>query len=195
MLCYKILSITTISCLFSPVMNKSLHEQEPHKNLHQWRWHTVSQLLLWHCWLGKYCSHSPSFIGLNGWKSEGTKSRLYSECGSTSQPTLAVCSMVFKLVWGLALLCCKRKVVFFSGLTQVSGAFSLVSAVMSQSELMVCLCSRKSRGIAPFLSQKTAHSTLPPESCVLNFIFDGEFTCHHSGLPFSLWLIVVTLHH
>ena len=46
----------------------------------------------------------------------------------------------------------------------------------------VVLCSRKSRRITPFLSQKAAHIT---ESCVLNFFFNGEFTCHHS-MPCSL---------
>ena len=45
------------------------------------------------------------------WKSEGTKSRLYGECGRTVQPRLAMCFTVFKLVWDMT------KVVFFSGVT------------------------------------------------------------------------------
>ena len=40
--------------------------------------------------------------------------------------------------------------------------------------------SRKSRRITPFLSQKTVHITLSAEGSVLNFFFDGEFTCRHS---------------
>jgi len=67
--------------------------------------------------VGKCCPRSPSFIGPNKWESEGAKSGLYSGCGKTVHPRLAMCSTVFKLVWGLALSCCKRKVVFFSGLS------------------------------------------------------------------------------
>jgi len=39
--------------------------------------------------------------------------------------------------------------------------------------------SRKSRMITPFLSLRTVHVTLPTEGRVLNFFFDGKFTCHH----------------
>lgn len=66
--------------------------------------------------LGKCCPHRPSFISLNRW-SEGVKSAHYSRCVRTVQPRLAVYSTVCKMVPGLALPCCKRKVVFFSGLT------------------------------------------------------------------------------
>jgi len=45
---------------------------------------------------------------------------------------------------------------------------------------MTCPGSRKSRRVILFLSQKTVHITLPVESCILNFFFDGEFICHHS---------------
>ena len=44
--------------------------------------------------LGKCCPCSPSFIGPNRWKS-----RQFSGWGRTVQPRLAMCSMVFKLVW------------------------------------------------------------------------------------------------
>ena len=47
----------------------------------------------------------------------------------TVQPRLTMCTTVFKLVWGLALLCYKRKV-FFSGLTVEIQAFSLVNIAM-----------------------------------------------------------------
>jgi len=36
--------------------------------------------------LRKCCPHSPSFIDLNRWKSEDTKSRQYDWCGRTIQP-------------------------------------------------------------------------------------------------------------
>ena len=62
--------------------------------------------------LGKCCPHGPSFISPNRWKSEGFKSGLYSGCGTMIQPTLAMRSTVFKLLWDLMLSCCKRKVVW-----------------------------------------------------------------------------------
>ena len=127
--------------------------------------------------LGKCCPCSSSFIGLNRWKSEGTKSGLYSGCGTTVWPRLTVCSTVFKLVWGLALSCCKRKVVFFSGLALEIQAFSLASRCSGQ---IFCLGSRKSRRITPFLSQKTVHITLSTEGSIFNSFFDGEFTCRQS---------------
>jgi len=62
-----------------------------------------------------------------------------------------------------------------------SGNLSLqLSQRHNVAELMVCPGSRKSRRITPFLSQKTVHITLPNEGSVLNFFFDGEFTCRHS---------------
>jgi hypothetical protein len=48
----------------------------------------------------------------------------------TVQPKFAMCAVVAKLVWGLALSCCKRKVVCFSGVTREMRAFSLASVVL-----------------------------------------------------------------
>jgi hypothetical protein len=76
---------------------------------------------------GKCCLPSPSFIAPNRWKSKGAKSGHYGGCGRTDQQNFAMCSMVFKLVRGLALSCCRRKVVFFSTLTLDIQACSLVS--------------------------------------------------------------------
>ena len=59
---------------------------------------------------------------------------------------------------------------------------------------MVLLGSRKSRRITSFLLQKTVQTTLPSEDCVLNFYFDGEFTCQLCGLWFLLLLVVATPH-
>lgn len=47
-----------------------------------------------------------------------------------------------------------------------------------QSELVVCLDSRKSQKITPFLSPKTVHITLPTDGFVLNFFSDEFPTCH-----------------
>ena len=70
--------------------------------------------------LGKCCPQSPSCIGPERWKSEDIKSRLYDGCTrvcKNSIPRLAMYSMVFKLIWGLASSCYKIKFVLFSGLT------------------------------------------------------------------------------
>ena len=107
--------------------------------------------------LGKYCPRSPSFIVPNRRKSEDTKSKLYGGCHRIVQTRLTVCSVVFKLVWGLALPCYRRKVIFFADLTLEVWAFTLASVAMSQSEFMVCSGSGKSQRITPFLSQKRVH--------------------------------------
>lgn len=63
--------------------------------------------------LGKCCLRGPSEqmeVGRHQFQ-------LYGGCGGTVQPRLTMCSMVFKLVQGLALLDCERNVVVFSGLT------------------------------------------------------------------------------
>ena len=76
-----------------------------HKNVHQWRWTTVFTAAVIAVLLGKCCPCGPSFI-MNLWKSEGTKFRLYSQCGWT--PGLAVCSMFFKL-YGAWCYCVARE--------------------------------------------------------------------------------------
>ena len=80
--------------------------------------------------LGKCCPYSRFFIGPKRQKSEDAKAGLYGGYDRAPQPRLAMCSMVFKLVWCVVLSCCKRKVVFFSGLTLEVRAFSLVTVVM-----------------------------------------------------------------
>ena len=106
--------------------------QEPEyctrKNLHQHKWPTVPQLL----W--QQCSYrmlpSSPFFDLNKWKSGCAKPGLRGRYGRTAQPRLAMFAMVFKLVCCLMLSCCKRKVVFFSGLTLDVQAFSSVSVII-----------------------------------------------------------------
>ena len=73
--------------------------------------------------IGKCCPCCPSVIVPNRWKSEGAKFGLYSGCSRTVQRRLAMSSMVLNLVWGLVLLCCMRKILFYSGL--ISGGSSL----------------------------------------------------------------------
>ena len=99
-------TVTTISSAFSPTMNKSLHAALVKICT------TGGDPLFQSCYDGVIAS----FIISKRWKSEGTKSELYGGCHRTVQPRVAVYSMVFKLIWGLVLLCCKRMVVFFSGL-------------------------------------------------------------------------------
>jgi len=130
--------------------------------------------------LGIHCSCSRSFSDTDRWKSEGTKFKLCGGWGRTEHPRLTVCSTVFRLIWGLELLYCKRNVVFFSGLALKVWAFSSLSVAMEQSELMVCPGSKKFRKTVPFQSQKTVHIAVSTEGWVLNIFFHGEFTCHHS---------------
>jgi len=99
-------TVTTISSAFSPTMNKSLHAALVKICT------TGGDQLFQSCYDGVIAS----FIISKRWKSEGTKSELYGGCHRTVQPRVAMYSMVFKLIWGLVLLCCKRMVVFFSGL-------------------------------------------------------------------------------
>jgi len=87
--------------------------------------------------LGKRCPSSPFYINPKRWKSEVTKSKLLSGCGRTIHPWSAMCSTVFNLLWDLALLCCKRKIVFFSGLNLNFWAFRLVIIMMEWSEYVM----------------------------------------------------------
>ena len=102
--------ITTISHAFLSVMNKSL-DATPAKFCS-----SRGDPLFHSCYDGipaRKTSTQSIFHQPNRWKSEHTKSGLYSECGRTVQLRWAMHSTIFKLVWGLALLCCQRKVGFF----------------------------------------------------------------------------------
>lgn len=59
--------------------------------------------------LGKCCPHSLYFIRPNRSKPEGIKGRLYSGYSRTAQPRTAMCSMIFRLVRGLALSRCRER--------------------------------------------------------------------------------------
>jgi len=134
------------------------------------------------------CPCSPFFIIPDRWKSGGTNSSVSCGYGRTVQPRSAMCSMGFKLVWGLVL---EEKGCLFLWMDCGNSSLQL-SVVMQQPELMVCLGSRQSRGITLFLFQRTLHIFLPTEGCVLNFFSDGKFTSPHQRLPFWLWTVVVT---
>jgi len=127
------------------------------------------------------CSpHSPSFIDPRKWKSESARSELYSGYGRTVQSRLAVCSMVFKLVWDLVLLCCKIKfVVFFSDLTLEFQALNLEH----------CSVAVRVDGLSGFQEIQKDHPFPIPNDSVhhftcwgLSWTFSsmGKFICHHS---------------
>jgi len=127
--------------------------------------------------------------GLCGQTDGSQESRPYSGCDRAVQSKLAMCSMVFKLVWGLALLCCKRKVFIFSGLTLEVWAFSLVSTATKRSELMVCPGSGKLWRITAFPSEREHISfNLNLFEC---FVWWGVHTSPCHGLLFWLWLVVM----
>ena len=106
-------TVTSISYAFLPVLKKSLHAVLV-------KFCTSRGDLLFHSiFAGKMLPmqsifHYPKQTEVV-WTEEHAKFKLYSGCGRTVQPRLPMCFTVFKLVWVLALLCCRRKVVFFSG--------------------------------------------------------------------------------
>ena len=114
--------------------------------------------------------------------SEGTKCRLYSGCHRTVQPRLASYYMVFKMIYGLALSCCKRRVV----IRPDSGSLILqlsqhLEVVVGVDDLSVFQEIQKNHSF-PFL----VHITLPTECCFLNLFFNVEFTSPPRGLQFCL---------
>jgi len=93
--------VTTTSRVSSPAMNKSLHAtfiklytKDGDSMLHSYDSITRKMLPTW---------------SIFHWPKQMVSGRIV-------QPRLVMCFTVFKLVWGLELLCCKKKVVF-SGLT------------------------------------------------------------------------------
>ena len=108
--------------------------------------------------LEKWCPRSLSFIRPNRWNSEGAKTELCSGCGKIVQPRLALCSMLFKLVWGLALLRGKRKFVAFSGLT-VSLSLGRCCGVVMQVEGLSRLQENQKDHPFPILKDNAHHIT------------------------------------
>lgn len=105
-------------------------------------------------------------------------------CDRPIQPRFAMWSIVFKLLWGLALSCCKRKVLWpdcGSSSLQLSWCCDLVARV---------------GGFSGFQEIQKDHSfpiskdSTLTEGCILNFFFAGEFTSPLCGLH----LTVVTPH-
>lgn len=111
-------------------------------------------------------------------KSEGTKSKIYGRCGRMFQPRLARCSTVSKVVLSLELSYCKRCCLLLCPDPGIL-TFNLVSIMMQLSNFTFCSGYKKSKRIAPFLSQLTVHVTLLTEG-ILNFLSVREFTCCHS---------------
>ena len=157
----------TIRYAFSPVVNKSLHAMlikictsigDP--LFHSWHDGIVAR---------KMCPCSPSLIGLNRWKSEGAKSSL--KVGVVWQ---------FSQDWQCAL---RSSDWYGAWCYCVAGDDCLLCPNSGRWNLQFSQCHNVavrvddlSRRITHFLSWKTVHITLPTEGCVLNFLFDGEFT-------------------
>ena len=115
---------TTICNAFLPAMNKSLHTVLL-KICNSW-----GNPLFHSCYDGAVARKmlpTQSIFHQPRQKSVGTESKQYGGCGRTVQARLTMCSMVFKLVWSLVFLCCRRKAVFFADLTLEVWAFSLAS--------------------------------------------------------------------
>jgi len=141
--------------------------------------------------LGKCYPHSPSFIGSKRYKSEGAESRLYAGCGRTAQPWLAMHSTVFKLIWGLALLCCQEKHchLLWPDLECSSFQLSQHHDVVFRVEGLFGF--QDIQRVTPFLSQKAVHITLPTKDCIFSFICDGN-SCATTPLLFWFWHVAVT---
>ena len=101
--------VTTISYAFLPAMNKILHAA-----------------LVKICTSGGDHTVHLSLAQTDGSQKAPNPDCTVGGCGRTVQPRWAVFSIIFKLVWGLILLCCKRKVVVFCGLTLKVQTFSLI---------------------------------------------------------------------
>lgn len=143
--------------------------------------------------LEKWCPCSLSFIGPNRSKSEGTKSGLYGRCGKTVHPRLAMSITVTKLVWSLALLYCKGKAVFFSGLTLEVWAFQFSQCwdvVVRVDGLCRFWEIEKDQLISPFLSLKK-ESFISWGLHLEHFFSDFHVTTPWIAIWF--WLLVVTL--
>ena len=148
-----------------------------HKNLHQCRWPTVSTAAATALLLGVCCSHSPSFIGLNRWKSKDAKFRLYSGFGRTIQPRLAMRLHGLQTDLRPGVITLQEKDCWL--LWPDSESLSLHLSQHHDIAVGVDGLSRFQEIQKVYLSlfQKTMHVTL---STVWNFFFNGEFTYLHS---------------
>lgn len=109
-------------------------------------------------------------------RSNPSKTELYGRCSRTVQLNFAMYSVVAKVVWSMALLCCKRKV-SISGLTLEIQTFNLASICLQLSEVAVPPGSRTSKQSHPaymkglsFLSllNRTTHGLTVLTSTVLS---------------------------
>ena len=95
--------------------------------------------------------------------------------------------MVFKLVWGLELLCFKRKTVLWPDLTLEIQVFSLASQCHGQNWWFVRVPGNPEGSPLSYL--KRLNNTSLTEDCVLNFFFKGN---SHVAIP---WAAVLTASH
>lgn len=182
-------SVTTTSCAFSPATNAMLVKKSATVEVTHCLTADVMAAVL-----RKHHPHSPSSVSLNRWKSEIAKSELYGWTVLPHPPRLAACSTFFQLTWGLELLFCKRKAVFFSdpagrSSLQLSQRCDVVAWVYGLSRF------RESIRITHFLSHKPVHISLPtanwtfssvvnsrvatPWTTILSPAHGGNTTFHH----------------
>lgn len=135
---------------------------------------------------GKCCPH---WLPIIGWTSESWKVPylwLYGQYCRTVQLRFAMWSVLFKLVWDLAILCYKWNLAFSSGLNFVSIVFQDWAEGLSEFWTHHA-----------FYILKDCSSLCPLIDTSFNFFPDGIFICHHpmnwwfdSGLSVTLRLIV-----
>lgn len=125
--------------------------------------------------LEKSCPCRPPFIGLNKWKSEGAKPRLYVRGSRKGQLRLVMCFMVFRRMRpGVIML--KKKLCL---LQPDSGSVSLQLRQGHNIKVRVERLSRfhKIQKDHPFPTPKL-YTALSSQGYILNL--DGKFICNHS---------------
>lgn len=141
---------TTIYYAFSPSINKDLHAVLE-------KICTVGGDPLFHSCCDnlsaremmpmQFISHQPDHMEVR-WCQIWTMQWVYQYCPGKTGKVLHI----LKTYQGLALSCCKTKIVLFSALILEVQVFNLVNTAVQESELVVCPCSRKCRRITFFLS-------------------------------------------
>lgn len=111
----------------------------------------------------------PSFISLNKWNVEGDKSKLYVMVQNLQHNT------VFKLTWGLTLLCYERNAFFFSGMNlEIQALRFSQHCDVSQSWCFVLIPWKSDRSCLSYPKQ-TVHITV----FVMKIFFHWKIDCHH----------------
>lgn len=166
-----IFNIVTISYAFLPAIKRGLHAALVTIC------HCVSesQLLWWHfCYENVACAVHLSSSQTDGSQKVPNLNYTVDVLGHSSQHWQ--CTPWSSNWYGAWCYCVARE--NLSSLMWLWVGLQLSQCHDKQSELVVCLDSRKSQKITPFLSPKTVHITLPTDGFVLNFFSDEFPTCH-----------------